>query len=119
MKLQNLETLEKPLSNLWILLNQLNLKTNSFPNEFLSPFVSPRRKLLSIMQQVFTDAYFLGITGEQVNFLDTTLKEIYRFKKDYDFTNEYWYEDATVQEHEDRAYIKALILKAHKEAVVL
>lgn len=107
------------LSNLWILLNQLNLMTKTFPNENLSPYVRNKRKLLSIMQQVYLDAHLLNIKNEQVVFLEATLKEIYPLKKDYNFNDESWYESASAQEQSDRGQIKQLILKAHREAFVL
>lgn len=118
MQTQTLEN-QKALTPLWIMLNQLNLKTNTYPGEVLSPFVYPKRKLLSVMQAVYLDAHLLNIKSPQVDFLEQTLKEIYPFKKDYDFSNQYWFEDATAAEEADRAAIKQIILKAHLTAVVL
>ena len=115
---QSIQNTEKPLSKLWVLLNQLNFKTHSFPNEILSPYTYPKRKILTIMQQIYLDAHLKGVQGEQVSFLEKTLKEIYPFKNNYNFNDQYWYEDATDQERADREQIKQLVLKAHKEAIV-
>lgn len=105
------------LTKLWIMLNQLNTKTKTFEGE-LSPLRRPRIKILEAMVRIYADAHLRGIESEQVSFLKNVLQNIYKFNKGYDFFDQYWYENASDEEREDRAKIKKLILSAHTEAVV-
>ena len=106
------------LTKLWIMLNQLNKTTKTFKGE-LSPYSTPKVKVLEAMTKIYTDANLKEIKNEQVNFLEIVLKNIYKFNKGYDFSDKYWFEEASEEEQFDRSQIKQLIISAHDNAVVI
>lgn len=87
----------QPLTNLWVLLNQLNQKTKSYPNTYLTPttHLYEQSNLYHYCKQIYLDAILMNYSSNQVDFLKSFLEKVQGLSLEYrcDFIKDsYWYE---------------------------
>lgn len=87
----------QPLTNLWVMLNQLNQKTKSYPNTYLTPntHLYHHANLYQYCQKIYLDAALMNLSNNQVDFLKSFLGKVKDLSQEYncDFIkDQYWYE---------------------------
>lgn len=112
----------EPLSNLWVMLNQLNSKVNAV-SSILSPYPRDGKSdLYDSMVVVYAKCKIRKLESEQVIFLEQTLQKIEPVLEgvpNRHLTHGQFWGMSYEEYRPKRDQFKEIILQAHKEAPIL
>lgn len=115
----------KSLTKFWILLNQLNQLTQSYPDVYLTPITHlyNHNSTYKYATKIYLEAKLNKISNVQVDFLESFLQDLHSLGKKFkcDFVQDgYWYEKVSDEDRQPAWDEKFLLAKqAHNTAPVI